>query len=120
MPAQAIKDPPADHGPEGNADRTCQEKQAHLLRIVLDARRLEQLIARTPERADAALDAAAEAGVEIARASFDELFGHPLIVFRSTPETSWQMLAKQTLDHGWNRKQIKERIKDWRGDFWRV
>jgi exopolysaccharide biosynthesis polyprenyl glycosylphosphotransferase len=26
------------------------------------------------------------------------MFGHPLIVFRSTPETSWQMLAKQLLD----------------------
>jgi exopolysaccharide biosynthesis polyprenyl glycosylphosphotransferase len=35
---------------------------------------------------------------QIARASFDELFDHPLIVFRSTPETSWQMLAKQVLD----------------------
>jgi len=35
---------------------------------------------------------------QIARASFDELFDHPLIVFRSTPETSWQMLAKQLLD----------------------
>jgi len=35
---------------------------------------------------------------QIARASFDELFGHPLMVFRSTPETSWQMLAKQLLD----------------------
>ena len=35
---------------------------------------------------------------QIARASFDELFGHPLIVFRSTPETSWQMLAKLLLD----------------------
>jgi exopolysaccharide biosynthesis polyprenyl glycosylphosphotransferase len=35
---------------------------------------------------------------QIARASFDDLFGHPLIVFRSTPDTSWQMLAKQLLD----------------------
>jgi exopolysaccharide biosynthesis polyprenyl glycosylphosphotransferase len=35
---------------------------------------------------------------QIARASFDELFGHPLIVFRSAPETSWQMIAKQLLD----------------------
>ena len=35
---------------------------------------------------------------QIARASFDEIFGRPLIVFRSTPETSWQMLAKQALD----------------------
>ena len=35
---------------------------------------------------------------QIAHASFDELFGNPLIVFRSTPETSWQMLAKLLLD----------------------
>jgi exopolysaccharide biosynthesis polyprenyl glycosylphosphotransferase len=35
---------------------------------------------------------------QIAHASFDDLFGHPLIVFRSTPETSWQMIAKQLLD----------------------
>lgn len=35
---------------------------------------------------------------QVARASFDEMFGHPLIVFRSTPEASWQMLAKTLLD----------------------
>jgi exopolysaccharide biosynthesis polyprenyl glycosylphosphotransferase len=35
---------------------------------------------------------------QIAKASFDELLGRPLMVFRSTPETSWQMLAKQMLD----------------------
>jgi exopolysaccharide biosynthesis polyprenyl glycosylphosphotransferase len=35
---------------------------------------------------------------QIARASFDEIMGRPLMVFRSTPETSWQMLAKQLLD----------------------
>lgn len=35
---------------------------------------------------------------QIARASFDDLYGHPLIVFRSAPETSWQMLAKLLLD----------------------
>jgi exopolysaccharide biosynthesis polyprenyl glycosylphosphotransferase len=35
---------------------------------------------------------------QIAHASFDEFFGHPLMVFRSTPETSWQMMAKQILD----------------------
>jgi len=35
---------------------------------------------------------------QIAHASFDSLFGHPLIVFRSAPETSWQMLAKLLLD----------------------
>jgi exopolysaccharide biosynthesis polyprenyl glycosylphosphotransferase len=35
---------------------------------------------------------------QIAHASFDEMFGHPLIVFRSAPGTSWQMLAKLLLD----------------------
>jgi exopolysaccharide biosynthesis polyprenyl glycosylphosphotransferase len=35
---------------------------------------------------------------QIARASFDELLGRPLIVFRTTPEASWQMLFKLTLD----------------------
>ena len=34
----------------------------------------------------------------ISKASFDEMFGHPLLVFRSTPETSWQVIAKQLLD----------------------
>jgi exopolysaccharide biosynthesis polyprenyl glycosylphosphotransferase len=34
----------------------------------------------------------------ISKASFDEMFGHPLLVFRSTPEASWQMLAKLLLD----------------------
>jgi exopolysaccharide biosynthesis polyprenyl glycosylphosphotransferase len=34
----------------------------------------------------------------IARAGFDEMFGHPLLVFRTTPETSWQVAAKLLLD----------------------
>ena len=37
-------------------------------------------------------------GTQIARASLDELFGHPLLVFRSAPETSWQSLAKMLID----------------------
>ena len=35
---------------------------------------------------------------QIAQASFDEMFGHPLLVFRSTPETSWQVIAKFIMD----------------------
>jgi exopolysaccharide biosynthesis polyprenyl glycosylphosphotransferase len=35
---------------------------------------------------------------QIAHASFDEMFGSPLLVFRTTPETSWQVLAKLLLD----------------------
>jgi exopolysaccharide biosynthesis polyprenyl glycosylphosphotransferase len=35
---------------------------------------------------------------QIARASFDEMLGHPLIVFRTTPEASWQILVKLLVD----------------------
>jgi exopolysaccharide biosynthesis polyprenyl glycosylphosphotransferase len=35
---------------------------------------------------------------QIARASFDELLGRPLIVFRTTPEASWQMVLKLLVD----------------------
>jgi len=37
-------------------------------------------------------------GTQIARASLDELLGHPLLVFRSAPVTSWQSLAKMLMD----------------------
>ncbi|MGD0349313.1 MAG: sugar transferase [Verrucomicrobiota bacterium] len=37
-------------------------------------------------------------GTQIAHASLDELFGYPLLVFRSAPETSWQSLAKMLMD----------------------
>ena len=35
---------------------------------------------------------------QISRTSFDELLGRPLLIFRTTPETSWHNLAKQFLD----------------------
>ncbi len=35
---------------------------------------------------------------QIAHASMDEMFGSPLLVFRTTPESSWQMVAKVILD----------------------
>ncbi len=34
----------------------------------------------------------------VARASLDEMFNQPLIVFRSTPENSWQVFAKMGID----------------------
>jgi exopolysaccharide biosynthesis polyprenyl glycosylphosphotransferase len=37
-------------------------------------------------------------GTQISRARFDELLGQPLLVFRTTPGTSWQGVAKQLLD----------------------
>jgi exopolysaccharide biosynthesis polyprenyl glycosylphosphotransferase len=35
---------------------------------------------------------------QISRTSFDELLGRPLLVFRTTPETSWAGLVKQLMD----------------------
>jgi hypothetical protein len=37
-------------------------------------------------------------GTQISRARFDELLGYPLLVFRTTPETSWPGVAKQLMD----------------------
>jgi exopolysaccharide biosynthesis polyprenyl glycosylphosphotransferase len=37
-------------------------------------------------------------GTQISRTSFDELLGHPLLVFRTTPEASWQGVIKQLMD----------------------
>ncbi|HTQ51755.1 MAG TPA: sugar transferase, partial [Candidatus Acidoferrales bacterium] len=35
---------------------------------------------------------------QISRTSFDELFNRPLLVFRSTPEASWQSVIKHVMD----------------------
>jgi exopolysaccharide biosynthesis polyprenyl glycosylphosphotransferase len=37
-------------------------------------------------------------GAQVARAEFDELGGHPMLIFRSTPPVSWQIMAKQIID----------------------
>jgi exopolysaccharide biosynthesis polyprenyl glycosylphosphotransferase len=35
---------------------------------------------------------------QISRTSFDDFHGHPVLVFRTTPEASWQSVMKQLLD----------------------
>jgi exopolysaccharide biosynthesis polyprenyl glycosylphosphotransferase len=35
---------------------------------------------------------------QISRTSFDELLGHPLLIFRTAPEASWAGLVKQLMD----------------------
>jgi exopolysaccharide biosynthesis polyprenyl glycosylphosphotransferase len=35
---------------------------------------------------------------EISRTSFDDFFGHPIMVFRSAPESSWGRVVKQLID----------------------
>jgi exopolysaccharide biosynthesis polyprenyl glycosylphosphotransferase len=35
---------------------------------------------------------------QISRTSLDEMLGHPLLIFRTAPEASWQLLVKQLMD----------------------
>ena len=35
---------------------------------------------------------------QISRTSFDDFYGQPVLVFRSTPEASWQGMIKQVMD----------------------
>ena len=37
-------------------------------------------------------------GTQISRTSFDELLGRPLLIFRTTPEDSWESLVKKLMD----------------------
>lgn len=37
-------------------------------------------------------------GTQISRADLDDLAGHPLLIFRTAPATSWQMVLKQLID----------------------
>lgn len=43
-----------------------------------------------------------------------------LIALRFAADDEVVALAKQALEHSLNRKQIKERIRNWRADDWRV
>ena len=49
------------------------------------------------------------------RLSEDQLIG-----LRFAADDEVVELAKQALEHNLTRKQIKERINNWRGDYWRV
>jgi hypothetical protein len=52
---------------------------------------------------------------QIYRLSEDQLIG-----LRFAADDEVVELAKQALEYNLNRKQIKERIKDWRPDNWRI
>jgi hypothetical protein len=52
---------------------------------------------------------------QIYRLSEDQLIG-----LRFAADDEVVELAKQALEHNLNRKQIKERIRNWRADYWRV
>jgi hypothetical protein len=90
-----------------------------LILLALKAReypvKLQDRIIRLEERLRLQSLAPAEWHSQIYRLSEDQLIG-----LRFAADDEVVELAKQALEHNLNRKQIKERIKDWRADYWRV
>ncbi len=77
--------------------------------------KVQDRVIRLEERLRLQALAPAEWRTQIYRLSEDQLIG---LRFASDEEVV--ELAKQALENNLNRKQIKERIKSWRADFWRV
>ena len=86
-----------------------------LLKMRLYPMKVQDRVIRLEERMRLQALAPAEWHTQIYRLSEDQLIG---LRFASDDEVV--ELAKQALEHNLTRKQIKERIKDWRGDYWRV
>jgi hypothetical protein len=77
--------------------------------------KVQDRVIRLEERLRLQALAPAEWHAQIYRLSEDQLIG---LRFASDDEVV--ELAKQALEHNLDRKQIKERIKSWRPDDWRV
>jgi TATA-box binding protein (TBP) (component of TFIID and TFIIIB) len=86
-----------------------------LLKMRLYPLKVQDRVIRLEERMRLQALAPSEWHTLIYRLSEDQLIG---LRFASDDEVV--ELAKQALEHNLTRKQIKERIKDWRGDYWRV
>ncbi|MGD1064643.1 MAG: DUF6526 family protein [Terracidiphilus sp.] len=86
-----------------------------LLKMRLYPLKVQDRVIRLEERIRLQALAPSEWHTQIYRLSEDQLIG---LRFASDDEVV--ELAKQALEHNLTRKQIKERIKDWRGDYWRV
>ena len=77
--------------------------------------KVQDRVIRLEERLRLQALAPAEWHRQIYRLTEDQLIG-----LRFAADDEVVELAKQALEHNLNRKQIKERIKDWRPDYWRV
>jgi hypothetical protein len=77
--------------------------------------KVQDRVIRLEERLRLQALAPAEWHAQIYRLNEDQLIG-----LRFAGDGEVVELAKQALEHNLNRKQIKERIKDWRPDEWRV
>jgi hypothetical protein len=77
--------------------------------------RVQDRVIRLEERLRLQALAPAEWHTQIYRLTEDQLIG-----LRFAADEEVVVLAKLALEHNLNRKQIKERIKSWRADYWRV
>ncbi len=77
--------------------------------------KVQDRVIRLEERLRLQALAPAEWRAQIYRLTEDQLIG-----LRFAADDEAVELAKQALEHNLNRKQIKQRIKSWRADEWRV
>jgi hypothetical protein len=77
--------------------------------------KVQDRVIRLEERLRLQALAPAEWHAQIYRLSEDQLIG-----LRFAADDEVVELAKQALEHNLTRKQIKERIKNWRADDWRI
>ena len=77
--------------------------------------KVQDRVIRLEERLRLQALAPAEWHAQIFRLTEDQLIG-----LRFAADDEVVELAKQALEHNLSRKQIKERIKNWRADYWRV
>jgi len=86
-----------------------------VLRIRTYPIKIQDRVIRLEERIRLQALAPTEWHTQIYKLSEDQLIG-----LRFAADEEVVELAKQALEHNLNRKQIKERIKEWRPDNWRV
>jgi hypothetical protein len=77
--------------------------------------KVQDRVIRLEERIRLQALAPAEWHTQIYKLTEDQLIG-----LRFAADDEVVELAKQALEHNLNRKQIKERIKSWRPDNWRL
>jgi hypothetical protein len=86
-----------------------------LFKMRLYPLKVQDRVIRLEERLRLQALTSTEWHTQIFRLTEDQLIG-----LRFAADGEVVELAKQALEHNLNRKQIKERIRNWRPDYWRV